>query len=55
MSYPAYNYETWLSEEAVQRCWAVANDELPQDAVTLKEMEEFLNLIEHVVENRTIH
>lgn len=55
MTYSTYNYQTWLSEEDLQRCWAVVNNEIPQSEVSIHELEEFQNLIEHIIENRTIH
>lgn len=50
-----YNYNTWLSEEDIFRCWMVTQGDLPLEAVSNKEMSEFLDFIDHVIESRTIH
>lgn len=55
MNFSLYNFNTWLTEEDIYRCWMVTQDELPKEAVTEREMMEFLDLVDHVIENRTIH
>ena len=40
-------FETWLTEEDVQRLWQVCHGQLPEAAATFDEMEEFERVVTH--------
>lgn len=40
--------DTWLDEDDVQRLWAVAHGELPEEFASGDELDEFLRVVEAV-------
>lgn len=40
-------FETWLAEEDIQRLWDVCHGNLPEDAATVDELEEFERCVMH--------
>ena len=41
------NFDTWLNEDDIERLWKVTQGELPDQAATANEMDEFLKLVTH--------
>ena len=41
------NFDTWLSENDIDRLWKVSHGELPPAAASSDEMDEFLKVVTH--------